>query len=53
MRESVVRVRGLPAWQALWAHHANARGLHLRQPFVADSGRGERMALERVGACLT
>ena len=40
------------AWQALAAHHAKIGGLHLRELFAADSGRGERLALEAAGLYL-
>lgn len=49
MSASVDPVTGLPAWKALCAHHGVVSGLHLRQLFAADPGRGERMALERLG----
>jgi glucose-6-phosphate isomerase len=35
-----------PAWKALAAHHAQMRGVHLRQLFAEDPGRGERLTLE-------
>ena len=45
-------VTGQPAWQALCAHYERVRGLHLRQLFADDPGRGERMALEQLGLYL-
>jgi glucose-6-phosphate isomerase len=39
----------LPAWQALQAHHATVKDVHLRQLFADDPARGERLALEGVG----
>jgi glucose-6-phosphate isomerase len=41
-----------PAWNALAAHHANVRELHLRRLFADDPARGERMTLEAVGLYL-
>ncbi len=40
------------AWQALQAHHEKVRGVHLRELFAEDSGRGERMTAEAVGIFL-
>jgi glucose-6-phosphate isomerase len=40
------------AWQALQAHHEKIRGVHLRELFAEDSGRGERMTAEAVGIFL-
>jgi len=42
----------LPAWQALQAHHATVKDVHLRQLFADDPARGERMTLEGVGLYL-
>jgi glucose-6-phosphate isomerase len=41
-----------PAWKALEAHHQQVRGLHLRQLFADDPGRGERLTLDAVGIYL-
>src|SRR5258707_1206231 len=38
-----------PAWQALAAHHAQVRDVHLRQLFAADPRRGDRLAAEGAG----
>jgi len=38
-----------PAWKALEAHHEQVQRLHLRQLFVDDQGRGERMTAEVEG----
>src|SRR5438270_161704 len=38
-----------PAWQALSAHHAQVRDVHLRQLFADDPRRGERLAAEGAG----
>jgi glucose-6-phosphate isomerase len=37
------------AWQALEAHYAKVRELHLRQLFADDPKRGERLTAEAVG----
>jgi glucose-6-phosphate isomerase len=37
------------AWQALNAHFATMRDLHLRQLFADDPHRGEHMAVEAEG----
>jgi glucose-6-phosphate isomerase len=42
----------LPAWKALEAHYQQIRGLHLRELFKDDPGRGERMTTEAVGLYL-
>lgn len=41
-----------PAWKALEAHYQQIRGLHLRQLFEDDPGRGEPMTVEAVGLYL-
>src|SRR5689334_17412310 len=41
-----------PAWRALEAHHAKIHDLHLRQLFVDDPTRGERLVLEAAGLYL-
>src|SRR4051812_14835385 len=41
-----------PAWQALAAHHAELRQMHLRDLFAADAGRGERFVAEGAGLYL-
>ena len=38
-----------PAWAALRAHHTRIAPLHLRNLFVADAQRGERLTLEAAG----
>jgi glucose-6-phosphate isomerase len=40
------------AWQALKRHHAEIAGLHLRELFATDPGRGERMRAEAAGLYL-
>ena len=41
-----------PAWKALAEHYRSIRGLHLRQLFANDPGRGERFAAEAGGIYL-
>jgi len=41
-----------PAWKALAAHHETVRGLHLRELFADDPGRGERLSVEAAGITL-
>jgi glucose-6-phosphate isomerase len=41
-----------PAWSGLQAHHRSVAGLHLRQLFAEDPGRGERMTAEGAGLFL-
>src|SRR4051794_28360313 len=38
-----------PAWQALTAHHAQIKDLHLRKLFADDPGRAERLSAEGAG----
>ena len=40
------------SWQALIAHHAQIKDLHLRDPFAADPGRAERFSAEGAGLFL-
>jgi glucose-6-phosphate isomerase len=40
------------AWQALQRHHAEIAGLHLRDMFAEDPGRGERLTAEATGIYL-
>src|SRR5205823_3124369 len=42
----------LPAWQALRRHHEAIKDRHLRDLFVEDRRRGERLAIEAVGLYL-
>jgi glucose-6-phosphate isomerase len=37
------------AWKALQAHYEQVRGLHLRDLFAGDPGRGERLAVDALG----
>ncbi len=41
-----------PAWKALEAHYATIRDVHLRQLFVEDPRRGERLTAEAAGIYL-
>ena len=40
------------AWRALAEHHERVAGLHLRELFAEDPGRGERMVAEAAGLYL-
>ena len=40
------------AWKALAAHYQQTKGLHLRELFAKEPGRGERLAIEAVGIYL-
>jgi glucose-6-phosphate isomerase len=41
-----------PAWKALQVHFEKIKGLHLRELFCAEPGRGERMTAEASGIYL-
>jgi glucose-6-phosphate isomerase len=41
-----------PSWQALVAHHAQIKDLHLRELFADDPGRAERFSAEGAGLFL-
>ncbi|MEO9176166.1 MAG: glucose-6-phosphate isomerase [Gaiellales bacterium] len=43
------RLRGLPAYRALEAHHSELRDMHLRELFAQDPARGERLCGEAAG----
>ncbi|HET8541125.1 MAG TPA: glucose-6-phosphate isomerase [Anaeromyxobacter sp.] len=47
-----VPLRRRPAFQALAAHHAQVKDLHLRDLFASDPRRGERLTLEAAGLFL-
>jgi len=49
---TVPALRGRPAWALLEKHHAEMKGLHLRQVFAEDGNRGERLSVEAVGIYL-
>jgi glucose-6-phosphate isomerase len=40
------------AWQALTRHHEEIAGVHLRELFASDAGRGERLTAEAAGLYL-
>ena len=46
---SATPLRDRPAWKALEAHYQAVRGLHLRQLFADEGGRGERLTVEAAG----
>ena len=45
-------VTSTPAWQALSAHHAQIKDVHLRTLFADDPGRAERFSAEGAGLFL-
>jgi glucose-6-phosphate isomerase len=47
-----VPLRERPAWKALEQHYAEIAGVHLRQLFADDPGRGERLTAEASGLYL-
>ena len=47
-----VPLRERPAWKALEQHYAEISGVHLRQLFADDPGRGERLTAEGAGLYL-
>ena len=49
---TIAALRLRPAWAALAAHHAQVKGLHLRQLFATDALRAERLSLEAAGIFL-
>ncbi len=46
---SILPLRKRPAWLDLEAHYQRMSGLHLRQLFAEDPGRGERLVAEGAG----
>ena len=46
MSEPPVRIDQTPEWQARGRHHPELEGVHLRELFAADPGRGETMTCE-------
>jgi glucose-6-phosphate isomerase len=52
MRTEPITPTASPAWTALEAHYADARGLQLRNLFAADPSRGERLCAEGAGLYL-
>ena len=49
---SVPPLRKRPAWALLAKHYQKLKGVHLRQLFADDRGRGDRLAVEAAGLCL-
>src|ERR1700743_2497151 len=47
-----IPLRERKAWQGLARHYAEIYGMHLRDPFAAGSGRGERLTAEAAGVYL-
>jgi glucose-6-phosphate isomerase len=45
-------LRSRPAWTALQEHYTKVGGLHLRELFASDPGRGERLTAEAAGLYL-
>ena len=45
-------LRSRPAWALLEKHYQKLKGVHLRQLFADDRGRGERLAIEAAGVYL-
>ena len=45
-------LRQRPAWAALETHRQQLMGVHLRELFAGDSGRGERLAAQAAGVYL-
>jgi len=52
MSTQVSADRQRAAWAALEKHHGEVAGLHLRELFKSDPGRGKRLSLEAVGIFL-
>ncbi|HOW18740.1 MAG TPA: glucose-6-phosphate isomerase, partial [Phycisphaerae bacterium] len=52
MTESIKPLTERPAWKALAAHYERIRGVHLRELFADDPGRGDRMTAEAAGLYL-
>ncbi len=49
---NVPPLRKRPAWTQLEKHYQKLKGIHLRQLFADDHGRGERLAVEAAGVYL-
>jgi glucose-6-phosphate isomerase len=52
MSTTLTPLRERPAWQALKQHQSELEGIHLRDLFASDPGRGERMTAEAAGLYL-
>jgi len=51
-RQEIAPLIRRKAWKALQAHYKTVQGIHLRNLFADDSGRGERMTADAVGLFL-
>src|SRR5262245_4141841 len=49
---AIPTLRELPAWGELTRHYEEVRGVHLRDLFARDEGRGERLVAEGAGLYL-
>jgi glucose-6-phosphate isomerase len=49
---SIRPLRDRPAWKALEKHYDEVRGVHLRELFASDKGRGERLTADGAGLFL-
>jgi glucose-6-phosphate isomerase len=49
---AIPTLRELPAWRELTRHYEEIRGVHLRDLFARDEGRGERLVAEGAGLYL-
>jgi glucose-6-phosphate isomerase len=45
-------LRSRPAWAQLEEHHQKLKGIHIRELFAEDRGRGEKLAIEAAGIYL-
>jgi glucose-6-phosphate isomerase len=52
MTTGIQSLTGRPGWKALASHHQKVQELHLRQLFVDDPKRGERLTTEALGLYL-
>src|SRR5262245_30635502 len=52
MTATLAPLTARPSWKALGAHYEKVQGLHLRQLFAEDPGRGERLTTEAAGIYL-
>src|SRR5262245_50735599 len=52
MTATLAPLTARPSWKALAAHYEKVQGLHLRQLFAEDPGRGQRLTAEAAGMYL-
>jgi glucose-6-phosphate isomerase len=52
MTHTALSLTARPAWQALLAHHAQIKNVHLRALFAEDPARGERLTADAAGLFL-